>query len=141
MEHNMNCSEVQNLIPQYLGGELDDDIRRELEEHITGCPDCQEGMRREQSLGDLIGQSADDPPEEYWGSYNERVRSRIRGAVVMFWRLGILAGCLAGLIGGLAEHMGVWNFASSSTSPSLLRTITMWCLVVGFAVVLGFLFK
>jgi len=141
MEHRMNCSEVQNLIPQYLSGELDDDTRREVEEHISGCPDCQEGMRREQSLGDLIGQSADDPPEEYWDSYNDKVRSRIRGVVGMLWRLGILAGCLAGLIGGFAEHMGIWNFASSSTCPPLLRTIEMWCLVVGLAVVLGFLFK
>ena len=141
MESKMNCSEVQNLIPRYLSGEMDEDTRRELEEHISGCPDCREGMRREQSLRDLIGQSADDPPEEYWGSYNERVRSRIRGAVGMLWRLGILAGCLAGLIGGFAEHMGIWNLASSSTCPPLLRTITMWCLVVGLAVVVGFLFK
>jgi len=105
----MNCSEVQNLIPQYLSGELDDDIRRRVEEHISGCPDCQEGMRREQSLGDLIGQSADDPPDEYWNDYNAKVRSRIRGVVGMLWRMGCLPVCLLGLIGGeIAGKVCAW---------------------------------
>ena len=141
----MNCSEVQNLIPQYLSGELDDDTRRELEEHISGCPDCQEGMRREQSLGHLIGHSAaDDPPDEYWNDYNAKVRSRIRGVVGMLWRLGYLPGCLVAPFIGFAPIMLFMALASSSTCSPLLQAIKMlFLVVVGVlpAILFIFLFK
>lgn len=138
----MNCSEVQDLIPRYLNGELDDDIRRQVEKHISGCPDCRTEVEQERSLGRVLGQSAsDDPPDEYWNDYNAKVRSRIRGVTGMLWRMGVLPGCLAGLIFGFAEYMGIWKFVSSSTGSPVLRTIKM--LVVGglLVLVVGFLFK
>ena len=134
----MNCSEAQNLIPEYLSGELDEDTRRELEEHISGCPDCQEGMRREQSLGDLIGQSADDPPGDYWDNYNDEVRSRIRGAVAISRRMGCLPGGLVGLIfGGLiVGPIIVWlTFGNGlgKVHPDWLR----WLLEAAIIVIVG----
>lgn len=95
----MKCSQARDLIPQYCRGELDDDTRREVEKHISGCPDCRKEMEQERSLGQVLGQSAaDDPPDEYWESYNAKVRSRARAATGMFWRLGMLPGCLAGAL-------------------------------------------
>jgi tetratricopeptide (TPR) repeat protein len=135
----MNCSEVQNLIPQYLSGELDDDIRRRVEEHISGCPDCQEGMRREQSLRHLICQSADDPPGDYWDDYNDELRSRIRGAVAMSWRMGCLPGGLLGLIvGGLiVGPICVWLSCGDGLGkvhPDWLR----WLLATALILIVGY---
>ena len=134
----MNCPEAQNLIPQYLSGELDEDTRRQVEEHISGCPDCQEGMRREQSLRHLICQSADDPPEDYWDDYNDELRSRIRGAVAMSWRMGCLPAGLWGLIGGglIVGPICVWlSFGNGlgGIHPDWLR----WLLEIALLVIVG----
>jgi hypothetical protein len=150
MESKMNCPEAQNLIPQYLSGELDEDTRRQVEEHISGCPDCQEGMRREQSLRHLICQSADDPPDDYWDNYNDDVRSRIRGAVAISWRMGCLPAGLWGLIfGGLiVGPICAWlSFGDGlgKVHPDWLRQLleTALLVIVGVAFVFVFwiLFK
>ncbi len=36
----MKCAECQNLVQSYLGDELEEQLRVEVESHIAGCPDC-----------------------------------------------------------------------------------------------------
>ena len=98
----MNCSDVQNLIPLYCKGELSDELRRQVEEHLSGCPDCRTEKKREDMLGKTLGDGASqEPSNEYRDGYNDNVRSVIRGTVGMLWKIGELPGCLAGLVAGL----------------------------------------
>ena len=136
----MDCSKARDLIPRYCNGELDDGTRRQVEKHISGCPDCRTEIEQERSLGRVLGQSAsDDPPEEYWGSYNERVRSRSRAAVGMLWRMGSIPGCLAGAFSGLI-YSGVflWLFLGhglSSVHPVWLKDTLVAMILVATGVV------
>ncbi len=131
----MDCSKARDLIPQYCSGELDDDTRRQLEEHISGCPDCRTEIERERSLGRILGESvSDDPPAEYWNDYNGEVRSRIRGAFAMSWRMGCLPGGLLGLIvGGLAFVLLSFGHGLAGVGPDWLR----WFLEVALLVIVG----
>ena len=36
----MNCSDVKNLMEEYIMGELDENISNELKKHIDGCSSC-----------------------------------------------------------------------------------------------------
>ena len=134
----MDCSEIKNLIPGYCNGELDDETRRQVEEHLDGCPDCRNDLDREQSLGELIGQSADDPPEEYWGDYNDRVRSRIRGALAMSWRMGCLPVLIvAPILGFLAGYL----FFGMAMGSRVLMLIVPAVIGVGLAFAFVMIFK
>jgi anti-sigma factor RsiW len=35
-----DCSRLVSLLSDYLDGRLPSDIRAELEQHLSGCPDC-----------------------------------------------------------------------------------------------------
>lgn len=134
----MDCSEIKNLIPMYSNGELNDETRRQVEEHLDGCPDCRNDLDREQSLGELIGQSADDPPEEYWGDYNDRVRSRIRGAFAMSWRMGCLPAIIVGPILGFLAGNLFWVLAGR---PGMLRFIAPIVMGLAWAFIFVLIFK
>jgi hypothetical protein len=135
MEHKMDCSTARYLIPQYLHGELDDDTRRQVEQHISGCPDCRTDLEQERSLGRVLGQSAsDDPPEEYWGSYNQRVRSRLRGVFGMLWRLSWVPGCLAGAFSGLI-FSGVFLWLILGHGLRSVHSVWMKDILVGLMLV------
>ena len=106
----MNCSDVQNLIPLYCKGELDDELRRQVEEHLSGCPDCRTEKEREDTLGQVLGDGASqDPSDEYWGGYNNKVLSRVKCLFAIFWNQGCLPSCIAGLSSGvLLGTIAVW---------------------------------
>lgn len=42
----MNCDEADRFLDAYLDGELEPAKRAELEEHLAGCPECQEKLER-----------------------------------------------------------------------------------------------
>jgi anti-sigma factor (TIGR02949 family) len=42
----MNCDEADRFLDAYLDGELEPAKRAELEEHLAGCAECQEKLRR-----------------------------------------------------------------------------------------------
>ena len=139
----MDCSQVLNLIPQYCKDELDDETRRQVEEHLSGCPNCSKEVERDHSLGEIIGHgSCEDPPGEYWDDYNDRLRSRIRGAVAISWRLGCLPGCLIGTIAGwLATSVFLWLWFEhgrfAEIHPDWLRMLVWFALVIAISVGIG----
>ena len=40
-EHNMNCRELLNNLNDFIDGELDRQLCRDIEAHVESCPDCQ----------------------------------------------------------------------------------------------------
>jgi RNA polymerase sigma-70 factor (ECF subfamily) len=83
------CQEIFALLSQYLDRELPDDICRDMDAHIAGCPPCVEFV---ESLKKSIAlchacQELDDPgplPEQarldLWAAYRKALASRSRGA-------------------------------------------------------------
>ncbi|RFT15341.1 MAG: hypothetical protein OP8BY_0450 [Candidatus Saccharicenans subterraneus] len=46
----MNCDKVQLLLSDYLEGELQLGLKRELEDHLSACPDCARLLEATRSL-------------------------------------------------------------------------------------------
>ena len=40
MDNNMTCKELVELITDYLEGQLSDDVRIRVENHLSGCNGC-----------------------------------------------------------------------------------------------------
>ena len=40
-EHKHDCSHLKEALADYLDGEFDSDLCRELQEHLEGCERCQ----------------------------------------------------------------------------------------------------
>lgn len=58
----MKCEWVKENIVLQVYGELADDVRHELEQHVSRCPDCAEELKAEQDFYALLAQDrATDP--------------------------------------------------------------------------------
>jgi hypothetical protein len=84
----MDCERVKNLISDYLRGALDEDIRAQVEEHLSSCPECRSEIETEKKLCFLISEnSSNEPTPEYLGEFNGRLRSRLRATASILWRM------------------------------------------------------
>lgn len=141
MSKEMDCSEVKNLMARYLAGELDEETRRRVEEHLHDCPDCRPDAELDDALGRLLNDgSTETPPDDYWDGYNDSIRSRLRGAVTLLWRIGYVPGCLGGVIAGFLVVLLIFN-GSSLIWPTSGPTGWVWSAIVltviGLAIGLG----
>jgi anti-sigma factor (TIGR02949 family) len=58
------CSHVIALLSDYLDGRLRDDVRRDLEQHLSGCSDCTAFLGSFRATVELVRSlSEDDLPE------------------------------------------------------------------------------
>ena len=74
----MNCDWVQQNITLYLYGELADDARHELEQHIARCPDCAAELAEQQ---EFQAQMNALPVEEPSASFLAASRMRLQEAL------------------------------------------------------------
>ena len=58
----MKCEWVRENIVLHVYGELADDARHELEQHIARCPDCALELRAEQNFHELLSQDRAEEP-------------------------------------------------------------------------------
>ncbi len=58
----MNCDWVQQNIPLHVYGELADDARHELEQHVARCADCAAELKAEQEFHALLSQQPAPEP-------------------------------------------------------------------------------
>lgn len=70
----MTCNEVRQLADEWVHGELDENRRRAVGEHLCSCADCDAALRAEKSLSVLLGSSSPKPS----GSVSSSVLSAIR---------------------------------------------------------------
>jgi anti-sigma factor (TIGR02949 family) len=59
-----DCSRIVSFLSDYLDGRLDDDVRRDLERHLSGCSDCTAFLGSFRRTVELVRSlSEDDLPE------------------------------------------------------------------------------
>ncbi|MEW5807181.1 MAG: hypothetical protein AB1756_07540 [Acidobacteriota bacterium] len=74
----MRCSVVNRLIFESLCGTIKTEDEKALDEHLSICRRCAlEKEKMGQLLDRISRQEEVDPGEAYWGSFNERVFSKI----------------------------------------------------------------
>ena len=60
-----SCSRLVSLLSDYLDGRLPSDVRAELEQHLSGCPECTAFVGTFRSTLSLLQSlSEEDLPEE-----------------------------------------------------------------------------
>jgi anti-sigma factor RsiW len=55
MEEDLQCIEFVDLVTAYLDGEVDDDQRGRIDEHLEGCPGCRAALGQFQTVIRLAG--------------------------------------------------------------------------------------
>src|SRR3984957_18002467 len=58
----MKCEWVRENITLHVYGELADDARHELEQHVARCADCAAGLKTEREFHTLLGQEPSPEP-------------------------------------------------------------------------------
>lgn len=63
----MNCDEVKNLMSAYFDGELSDEVREQVQQHVEGCADCRKELDGFSRLSQLASSATVSPPSaELW---------------------------------------------------------------------------
>src|ERR1700734_4309890 len=84
----MNCEWVRQNITLQVYGELADDARHELEQHVARCADCAAELKAEQEFHDLLSQeSAAEPTPNLLTASRMRLQEALETAEQGgFWR-------------------------------------------------------
>ncbi|MBR6951695.1 MAG: DUF4825 domain-containing protein [Oscillospiraceae bacterium] len=75
MSVSLKCEIVKDLLPSYVDGQTGDVTNRAVEEHVSGCPDCAEALRRMQEP------ERDPVPQKQEIDYLKKIRRSKRRAV------------------------------------------------------------
>lgn len=97
----MNCPHVQNLISAFIDCELDVEEKRELRQHLFGCPECSAGYQElleiKECLQNITAVSLHfDPIEDLHLRLTAEEHSLVRQVGKFFWlgRAGLVTACL-----------------------------------------------
>ena len=84
----MKCEWVQENITLHVYGELADDARHELEQHVARCADCAAELKAAQAFHDLLAQeSAAEPTPNLLTASRMRLQEALETAEQGgFWR-------------------------------------------------------
>ena len=72
----MNCAECQDVVDSYLGGELEGQLRTEIESHLANCADCSGEAAEWQTCLSWLRETFPEqaPPAALW----EKTRARTK---------------------------------------------------------------
>jgi hypothetical protein len=78
----MNCQELKELFPDYLTGELDQDVTTEVETHLSACESCRLETARMSSAWAALGDLPDEDPSPALSGrfYNMLEEEKLRAA-------------------------------------------------------------
>ncbi len=88
MEH----ADIKKLVASYHEDVLDSSQKRQVEEHIQTCPECQKEFEETQKFEEVMGKMAfKKPPKETWEVYWTSVYNRMeRGIGWIFMSIGAM---------------------------------------------------
>jgi anti-sigma factor RsiW len=75
----MACENVVQLITAYLDGDLPDDVRAEVDEHLDGCDGCQNVLAQWRTIIALAGRLTEADVDNTDEITRDRLISTIRG--------------------------------------------------------------
>jgi hypothetical protein len=74
----MRCKDFDKLIHLFLDQKLDEQMKKEMEEHLSQCPRCKEKFEALKLVQEKArGIEIPEPEDAYWESFSRRVRERI----------------------------------------------------------------
>ncbi len=122
----MSCDAFEPLLTGYVDGELSDEDRRRVEDHVASCPRCREALAELRGLKEELAMMTFKEPsdvelERYWASVYNRLE---RGLAWVLLSVG------AGVLLSYAAFCLIEDFIKNPT-VSLVLKIGVVALVVG----------
>jgi predicted anti-sigma-YlaC factor YlaD len=78
----MDHERMSELISSYLDHELDEEQRRQVEEHIEHCPECRKEYGEMARFEEVMRKmTLKQPPKEAWQVYSESVYNRVERGI------------------------------------------------------------
>ena len=73
----MNCSDIQELLSAYYDGELADERRARMSEHLDVCSDCANELAGFEKLSNMAGAlGTPAPPEHLWSQLEQQLEEQ-----------------------------------------------------------------
>jgi hypothetical protein len=74
----MRCHKIEKLLDHFLDGEMSEEKRKEVIDHLEGCASCRqqlEALQKVEALSHQLTQA--EPDEAYWQTFLPRLREKI----------------------------------------------------------------
>jgi predicted anti-sigma-YlaC factor YlaD len=74
----MDCKKIEGLLTEHIDGELNNGLRRGVEEHLQSCYNCRQlkEMLVESSIEPLKGAQRVNAPEDLWQKIKDKIEER-----------------------------------------------------------------
>ncbi len=95
-EIKINCTCAEELMGEYIDGELSAQKKAALESHLSSCERCRKDFEKLEKTVALLGDAAKDVPEELYGSVMAKIGSNKKRKTVLWRRLGTV--CAAAFV-------------------------------------------
>lgn len=113
MEHK----QIRALFSAYFDGELSDDQRGRVNDHVAQCADCRRELEAMKKFEEVMGKmKLKNPPKETWQRYWASVYNRLERRIG--WILVSIGGMILFFFGGYKAVEGIIN---DPATPLLLK--------------------
>lgn len=94
----MKHQKIKELISAYIDGELGEEEKKQLEEHLSGCEECRNELEEMRNLEEVLNKMKPKKPSKeiwdmYWSSVYNRLERKI-GWIIL--SLGLMVLVVAG---------------------------------------------
>jgi predicted anti-sigma-YlaC factor YlaD len=125
----MTCHDYKDLLMGYLDNELSNEQRRQFEEHLSGCSECQNELkefRRLKAITDEV--TLVEPEDRIWQDYWSGVYNRIERSIG--WIVFSIAAILLTIYGGFKM---IEEMIKDPDIETMLK-VGLLALIVGLAI-------
>lgn len=113
----MNHEDIKKLVSAYIDGEVNDQEKKQVEDHLARCAECQQQFKELISLEEVLyHMTLKKPPKEIWDVYWSSVYNRLErqiGWIVL--SLGII------ILVGLGAFPAIKNLVLNPEIPLALK--------------------
>ncbi len=94
----MRCKKLRKIYPKYTDGELSEQERQSVEEHIRDCPDCTANVSSLGKMRSLLRTAAKiEVSDEYWDTYWDRLEKKLPDEPAQVTAVSRISGAFAEL--------------------------------------------
>ena len=127
----MDHQKIKELISSYHDKELDEEKRKQVEEHLKGCPECRKEFEEMGKFEEVMNKmELKKPPREVWQIYWASIYNRLERRIG--WILLSIGAMILIFFGGYKMVEGIIQ----DPSTSLLLKIGILTLMAGVVVLL-----
>ncbi len=132
----MTCHDYKDIMMGYLDNELNNEQRRQFQEHLTGCSECKDELKEFRKLKAITDEvTLAEPEDKIWQDYWSGVYNRIERS--LGWIIFSVSAILLVIYGGFKL---IEEIITDATVGILLKA-GLLALIAGLAILLVSVFR